>query len=143
MDYWAEPAMNHPIRDTTERVSLLGPKSTLSGDFATTEELVILGRFDGGRVQAPNITIGPLARVNAQIHAQRIRIEGAVIGDVYAEVAVVIHSSATVRGNIHSPEVTIQEGALVNGEVGRDAAPGAGRGAERPPTRLTSRKSAV
>jgi cytoskeletal protein CcmA (bactofilin family) len=133
--------MNHPIPDATERVSLLGPKSTLSGDFATAEELVILGRFDGGRVQAPNITIGPAARVTAQIHARRIRIEGVVIGDVYAEVAAVIHASASVHGNIHSPEVTIQEGALVNGEVGQDAAPGAGRGAERPQTRLTSRKS--
>jgi cytoskeletal protein CcmA (bactofilin family) len=115
--------MSHPVRATTERVSLLGPKSTLRGDFATTEQLVILGQLDGGRVQAPDITIGPAARVTAQIHAQTIRIEGALSGDVYATVSVVIHSSATVHGNIHSPQVTIQEGALVNGEVSRDATP--------------------
>ena len=119
--------MSHPLRATTERVSLLGPKSTLSGNFATTEELVILGQLDGERVQAPDITIGPAARVSAQVHARTIRIEGALIGDVYAEVAVVIQSSATVHGNIHSPQVTIQEGAVVNGEVSRDAAPVASR----------------
>ena len=76
--------MSHPVRATTERVSLLGPKSTLRGDFATTEELVILGQLDGGRVQAPDITIGPAARVSAQVHAQTIRIEGALSGDLHA-----------------------------------------------------------
>jgi cytoskeletal protein CcmA (bactofilin family) len=133
--------MSHTARATTERVSLLGPKSTLSGDFSTAEELVILGQLDGGHVQAPNITIGPAARVTAQIHAQTIRIEGVVIGDVYAEVAAVIHSSATVRGNVHSPQVTIQEGALVNGEVSPDAAPIGTRRDELPDVRPASAKS--
>jgi cytoskeletal protein CcmA (bactofilin family) len=135
--------MSHPARATTERVSLLGPKSTLSGDFATSEELVILGQLDGGRVQAPNVTIGPAARVTAQIHAQTIRIEGVVIGDVYAEVAAVVHSSAIVHGNIHSPQVTIQEGALVNGAVGQDAPPTATRDDELPQARPASAQSAA
>jgi cytoskeletal protein CcmA (bactofilin family) len=133
--------MSHPVQAATERVSLLGPKSTLSGDFVTSEELVILGQLDGGCVQAPNITIGPAARVTAQIHAQTIRIEGMVIGDVYAEVAAVIHASATVHGSIHSPQVTIQEGALVNGEVSQDAAPIANRRDELPKVRPLAAKS--
>jgi cytoskeletal protein CcmA (bactofilin family) len=104
-----------------ERVSLLGPKSILSGDFATSEDLVILGQVDGGRVQAPNVTIGPAAHVTANVHAGTIRIEGVVVGNVYAEVSLVVHATATVQGNVHSPQLTIQEGATINGAINQEA----------------------
>jgi cytoskeletal protein CcmA (bactofilin family) len=113
--------MTKPSNGTTERVSLLGPRSELTGDFATTEELVILGRLDGRCVRSPNITIGPAAQVRAHIRAGRIRIEGLVIGDVSAEVSAVIEASATVHGNVHSPQITIHEGANVNGAVNQSA----------------------
>ena len=71
--------MKRPEQPPAERVCLLGPGSLLTGDFATTEELVILGRLDGGCVQSPNVTIGPAARVTADIYAGTIRIEGTVV----------------------------------------------------------------
>jgi len=118
--------MTHPSEGATERTTLLGPRSELTGDLATTEELVILGRLDGRCVRSPNITIGPAAQVRAQIRAGRIRIEGIVVGDVYAEVSAVIHASATVRGNVLSPLITIHEGANVNGAVNQSAVPATG-----------------
>ncbi len=109
-------------KPSSERVSLLGPKSILTGDFATSEDLVILGQLDGGRVQAPNVTIGPAAHVTANVHAGTIRIEGVVVGDIYAELSVVVHATATVQGNVHSPQLTIQEGATINGAINQHAA---------------------
>jgi cytoskeletal protein CcmA (bactofilin family) len=114
--------MRPPEQPTQERVSLLGPKSILSGDFATSEDLVILGQLDGGRVQAPNVTIGPAAHVTANIHAATIRIEGVVVGNIYAEVSAVVHATATIQGNVHSPQLTIQEGATINGAINQEAA---------------------
>jgi cytoskeletal protein CcmA (bactofilin family) len=110
---------------TPERVSLLGPKSVLSGDYATTGDLVILGQLDGGRVQAANVTIGPEAHVSAEIHTGTIRIEGVVVGDIYAEVAAILHATATVEGSVHSPQLTIQEGATINGAINPGLAHGA------------------
>jgi cytoskeletal protein CcmA (bactofilin family) len=112
-----EPDMMRPEKPSSERVCLLGPKSVLTGDFTTTEELVILGQLDGERVQSPNITIGPSAHVTADIYAGMLRIEGTVIGDVHAEVSVVIHASATVQGDVCSPQLTIQEGATIEGAI--------------------------
>lgn len=100
---------------TAERVSLLGPKSDLKGDFVTNEELVILGRVSGQRVQAPAITVGPQARVTADIFGDRIRIEGTVIGDIHAEGSVIVQASARIRGTILCPSITIIEGAVING----------------------------
>ena len=65
-------AMSHPVRATTERV------------------------------QAPDITIGPAARVTAQIHAQTIRIAGAIIGDLHAAETVRILASARVLGDVQA-----------------------------------------
>lgn len=117
--------MNHKGNDGSERVTLLGPKSVLKGDFATAEELVILGELDGARVQSPNITIGPTARVRAEIHAGKVRIEGRVIGDIHAKVSVIVQATATVDGDIYSPEITIKEGATINGAVNQDPRPAA------------------
>jgi cytoskeletal protein CcmA (bactofilin family) len=112
--------MSRPQITPNERVSLLGPQSVLTGEFATSEDLVLLGQVDGSRVQSPNVTIGPMARVHADIHAGTIRIEGVVVGDVYAETSAVIHASATVQGSVHSPQLTIQEGAIINGSINPD-----------------------
>jgi cytoskeletal protein CcmA (bactofilin family) len=109
--------MRHRESATEERVSLLGPRSVLSGDLATTGDLVILGQLDGGRVQAPNVTIGPEAHVCAEIHTQTIRIEGVVVGNIYAKVSATVHASAIVEGCVHCPQITIQEGATINGAI--------------------------
>jgi cytoskeletal protein CcmA (bactofilin family) len=109
--------MMRPERPSTERVSLIGPRSVVTGSYATSEELVILGQLDGERVQSPNVTIGPSAHVTADIYAGVVRIEGTVIGDVHAETAVVIHATATVQGDVRSPQLTIQEGATIEGAI--------------------------
>ena len=114
--------MSLSINSGSERPSLLGAKSVLTGDFATTEELVILGQLVGGKVRSPNITVGPAAHVTAEIHADTIRIEGIVIGDVYATVSIVVQSSATVQGRVHCPQITIHDGAMVNGAINLSAA---------------------
>ena len=113
--------MNHVGDKGSERVSLLGPKSILQGDFATTEELVILGEVEGTRVQSPHITVGPKAKVRADLYGDRIRIEGHVTGDVHATVSVVVQASATVLGDLHGPEITVREGATLLGAVNPDS----------------------
>jgi cytoskeletal protein CcmA (bactofilin family) len=107
--------MNDSADGNAKRVSLLSPSSDLKGEFVTDEELVILGRVSGKRVQAPAITIGPGAQVKADIYTSTIRVEGVVVGDIYAEVSVIVQASATVRGTIHCPSITIREGASING----------------------------
>lgn len=103
--------------DDTKRPSLLCPGLQIKGDIVSDHELVILGHVTGRRVQAPAITVGPAAIVRADIKTQSIRIQGAVIGDIHAQVSVIVQASATIRGTIHSPTITIREGACVNGDA--------------------------
>jgi len=97
------------------RISLLSPTAHFEGDLVSDEELVILGHITGQRVQAPVITVGPRARVQADIHTRAIRIEGAIVGDIHASESVIVQASATLQGVIHSPSITIREGAVIRG----------------------------
>ena len=107
--------MDTPGNRNSARVSLLGPKSDLKGDLTTDDELVILGRVTGHRVQAPTVTVGPAARVTATIHASKVRIEGIVVGNVHAAESVIVQASARLRGEIHCPSIIVVEGAIING----------------------------
>jgi cytoskeletal protein CcmA (bactofilin family) len=135
--------MNDAGDGNAKRVSLLGPKSDLKGEFVTDEELVILGRVCGKRVQAPAITIGPAAQVKADICTRTIRIEGVVVGDIHAELSVIVQASATVCGTIHCPSITIREGASINGGANVKAVkPGVDRDTRRPAARNAAARRA-
>ncbi len=125
--------MNHTRNENAQRVSLLGAKSELKGELVTEEELVILGAVVGERVQAPTITVGPAARVIAAIHARAVRVEGVVVGDIHAEVSVILQASARLRGTIYCPSITILDGAVINGgaNVNSDKADQGRSGGER------------
>ena len=107
--------MKHAENADFRRTTLLGPGTDIKGELVTDEELVILGRVSGRRVRATAITIGPKAEVRANIETRTIRIEGVVVGDIHAEISVMVQSSATVRGVISCPVITIREGASING----------------------------
>jgi cytoskeletal protein CcmA (bactofilin family) len=130
------PVDNEPGR----RVGLLSPTSHLQGDLVSEEELVILGHIIGRRVQAPTITVGPRARVEAEIHTRAIRIEGVVVGDIYASESVIVQASATLQGVIHCPSITIREGALIRGGANIKLSR-SGAGSE--PVRRSARAAAV
>lgn len=112
--------MRQSERSAAQRVSVIGPASRLSGDYSTSEELVVLGQVDGQQLRSPRLTIGPQARVRANIRTEHVRIEGLVTGDIHAEGSVIVHGSATVNGDIHCPQITIKDGAVVNGLVNQD-----------------------
>ena len=134
--------MNGAGDGNLKRPSFLGPGLVVKGDLVADEELVILGRVSGRRVQAPVITIGPAAEVRADIKTKSIRIEGVVIGDIHAEVSVIVQASATVRGIIHSPVITIREGASINGSASvKPAKQVAGQESLRHKTRATARRA--
>jgi cytoskeletal protein CcmA (bactofilin family) len=122
---WPARRFNMDRNDDAKRPSLLCPGLEIKGDVISDHELVILGHVTGRRVQAPVITIGPAAIVRADIRTGSIRIEGAVVGDIHAQLSVIVQATATIRGSIHSPAVTIRDGACVNGganvKLARDA----------------------
>lgn len=109
--------MSNPYDTSSERISVLGPTLRFKGELTAEEDLVIHGQVEGTLGPAPRVTIGPEAKVKANVQATTVIVEGTVHGNLSAQSSVMVKETATVDGNIEAPAVTILEGARFNGNV--------------------------
>lgn len=92
-------------------------KGELSGD----EDVVIAGEFEGG-INLPNnsLTVKGGGRVNADVRADVVEIEGELRGDVVGGDKVVITKTGRMQGNIVSSRVILDDGAKFKGSIDMD-----------------------
>ncbi len=96
----------------------LSSSAIVDADHTQPRNLIVEGRLTAEvPLLAHGVAIGPEGRVQGDIHAAVIRVEGEVVGDLYAEAQVRVCYLASVRGNITSPNVIIEEGASFMGRV--------------------------
>ena len=113
--------MSNPYNSASDRASVLGPTLYFKGELTADEDLLIQGRVEGSITHTQRLTVGPQGTVKANIKAQLIVVEGIVDGDLIGEKSVFVKDTAKVHGNIHSPSVSIQEGANFSGSVDMDS----------------------
>jgi cytoskeletal protein CcmA (bactofilin family) len=63
------------------------------------------------------LIIGNSGRVQANIEAKTIRIEGEVQGDIVGQERVVITTTGNVQGNVTSPRVMLEDGGRFKGSI--------------------------
>jgi len=103
--------------------AVIGPTLKISGEISGEEEIVVQGRIDGKlRVKGQGVTVGKSGKVNADIHARTIRIEGQVRGDLFGEQEVIIETSGDVEGNLIAPSVRLENGSRFKGSIDMERA---------------------
>ena len=112
--------------------AVIGPSIHIDGDVRGEEDLLIEGEVSG-TVQLKNnsLTIGPQGKVRADVYAHSIYVDGYLEGDLFGSERVNVRKSATVKGNITSPRVSLEDGAKFKGAIEMD--PQAGQNANRGP----------
>lgn len=101
--------------------AVIGPSIHIDGDVRGEEDLIIQGEVNGTVQLAHNsLTIGGEGKINANVHAHSIYVDGFVEGDLYGSDRVCIRKSAQVNGNITSPRVSLDEGARFKGSIEMD-----------------------
>jgi excisionase family DNA binding protein len=90
--------------------------------FKDPVNLRINGSFEGKLDTRGNLTIGENAKVTANIHGDSIVIAGKVSGDVIATKSLAILGTATLKGNLTTPRLSIGEGAILQGLVNMQGA---------------------
>ena len=83
--------------------------------FKDPVNLQINGRFEGTLDTRGTLTIGEKAFVNANIVGDEITIAGRVTGEIIAKKSLKLISPARVDGNIKTPLLEINKGAVLNG----------------------------
>lgn len=113
--------MNDPKMQTAEERRLaawIGKAVRVEGKVISSEDLTIDGDVEGSiDVGDHSLTIGPGAKVKADLLAKTITISGTVTGDVVAVEKIALHASGSVEGDITTPRFGMAEGATVTGKV--------------------------
>ena len=110
-----QPRVNAP--QTKER-PMIGPTVYIKGDLSGQEDLIIEGRVEGKiELRQHSVTVGKNGKVKADIYGKTITIEGEVQGNLYGEEQVVLRQTGTVRGNITSPRVSLEDGSNFKGSI--------------------------
>jgi len=118
------PTQAGEAADRRREFSVLGKSVVFKGEFEADEDLLIDGRVEGKIThRAEHLTIGPHGDVKADIMAQRVLVQGRVVGNIHATDTIVIEPSAHVAGNLFAPRVGLKEGAEFDGRIQMARAP--------------------
>jgi cytoskeletal protein CcmA (bactofilin family) len=113
-----------PTTPTSTRASAggdmanIGKSITIKGDLSGNEDLVVEGNVEG-RIELPNnqLTIGANGNVKAECAAKSVVVIGKVAGNVTGVERVQIEATGSVQGDVRTPRLVVQEGAILNGSV--------------------------
>lgn len=116
-----EPAAPAPFSSTASRINS-GLKIT--GEVFGDSDLVIDGEVQGKvRLSSGRVTVGASGRVQAEIEAREIVVEGTVQGNLKAAESVRLGPAGRVTGSVLSPRIAIDDGARLRGKVETTPAP--------------------
>jgi cytoskeletal protein CcmA (bactofilin family) len=102
--------------------SYLGPALQIKGEISGDEDLRLDCKVEGMvSIGGFRLTVGPSARVEAEIVAREAVISGEVLGDVRASDRIEIKKNASVVGDICTGKIMIEEGAYFKGTVEIDS----------------------
>ena len=108
--------------------AVIGPSIHIDGDVRGEEDLLIEGEVSGTvNLKNNSLTIGPNGKVHADVYAHSIYVDGLCEGDLFGSERVNVRKSATVRGNITSPRVSLEDGAKFKGAIEMDPQAGQNR----------------
>ena len=102
----------------------LGSGLRVKGDITGTEDLLIDGSVEGLiQLEERKVTVGPTAKVTADITARDVVVYGYVKGNVHAKGRIEIKKNGSVIGNLTTAQIMIEDGADFKGSIDIDKSP--------------------
>lgn len=96
-------------------VNLLCEGTVITGDIKTKNDIRIDGIVKGKVITSGRLVVGNTARIEGNIDCCNVDVLGTVLGDIQASGAVSLKSPAKMTGNIASSVLSIEPGAIFNG----------------------------
>jgi cytoskeletal protein CcmA (bactofilin family) len=102
--------------EKSEKVSaFLGKDTEFEGKLSFYGTIRIDGRFEGDISAIGTLIVGETGMIEANVHVSYIVVNGMIRGDIIADERIDLHAPGKVFGNINSPVVVIDEGAIFDG----------------------------
>jgi len=95
--------------------TIIGQSVKVKGNFQGQGNIIIEGSVEGSIITSNFLFIGNKAKINAKIEAKDASIGGEVNGNIKIKGYLEIKSSAKINGDIEAIEISIEKGAVLNG----------------------------
>jgi len=101
-------------RKTNEIVAFFGEGVECKGKIVNHGNIRIDGRFEGEINTKGSLLVGHQSRIEAKVKAGTVVTEGTIIGDFTAKEKVSLMSTATVDGELKTPQLFMEDGATLH-----------------------------
>ena len=107
--------------------AMIGPSIEIKGSLSGGEDLIVEGRVEGKiELAEHSVTIGTSGRIKADIQGRNIVVMGEVEGNLFGSEQIILRQSSTVRGNLVSPRVSLEDGSNFKGSIDMTSKPAVG-----------------
>lgn len=96
---------------------LLGAGAEFDGKLTFRGTVRIDAKFTGSITTSDVLVVGEHGRINAEIACGTVVVHGEVNGNVRASSAVELRQTGKIRGDVTSPSLVVERGALLQGAV--------------------------
>jgi len=99
-----------------EYTSHVNEGTEIDGKITFSGTVLLNGRVRGEIVSNDTLIVGEKGVIHATIRSGVVEVSGEVVGNISATERIELHPSCRVYGDIEAPVVTIDEGALLEGQ---------------------------
>jgi len=98
--------------------TVLGPSVVVKGKLSADEDFRLEGTVEGSIVLESNVlTVGGQGRVEGEVEAREVHVEGELQGDAVAGERIVVSVSGKVSGDLAAPRVVLEDGCSFSGQI--------------------------
>lgn len=112
----------------SSELSLVGTGTVFEGKLRSEGSVRIDGKLVGDIVAKGNAAVGPTGVVEGNLSAKNISVAGRVQGNIVASEKLVLEGKSSVKGDIRTVKLVIDEGAIFDGHCAMSTPTPAGRG---------------
>jgi cytoskeletal protein CcmA (bactofilin family) len=94
---------------------------TIRGELEFSSYFRVDGRVEGTVKSRSELVVGDGGVVEGEVEVARCIVGGEVRGTIRASEQVLLHQSAKVWANIHTPALVMEDGAFLEGSVSMDS----------------------
>ena len=113
----ADSGAGYDSKNKKVQHSVISSDLKIKGDLESTGDITIDGAVEGN-IKCRTLILGEEPEIKSSIEADTVRICGAFSGDVKAR-KVVLTKTAKVTGDIYHECLEVEEGAVLEGRLGR------------------------
>jgi cytoskeletal protein CcmA (bactofilin family) len=115
VEHAPEPPARPP--QATAPPSFIDAATEFEGKIQSPKTIRIEGRVKGEVHCGQTVIVGESANIQAAIHAASVVISGEVKGDMSATSKITLQRTARVTGDLRTPGIVIEEGAMLEGRI--------------------------